>query len=229
MTNKVKIIIGIVAILLLGIVSVNIVYRKSCLIPEDEAIKEKSINTKNSIFKFLESLPVLEKIENKICVLQKVSPEEKAEIVAKKKSDQGFIPIPGSDKPLPPPKLGIQSPIEQDIVGKNMILGTNTWKGYLDGKLITVTGTAYRDNPIQGALFIWIPEDGISSSRIYLAPDSTGPLKIVSEEDDILTLESVAGTYEAYDINTDTRHYVTTKGGETYTFDIKQRIFMGSH
>ncbi|VAW33158.1 hypothetical protein MNBD_CPR01-257, partial [hydrothermal vent metagenome] len=57
------------------------------------------------------------------------------------------------------------------------------------------------------------------------APTATGPLKIVSEANDILVLQSVAGTYEAYDLNTNTLHDVTTKGGTTYKFDLKTRMF----
>lgn len=128
-----------------------------------------------------------------------------------------------------PTKLGIQDPIDQDIVGKEMVLGTNSWKGYIDGTLTTLTGTAYRNNPSQGVLFVWEPGatmSNIESSRTYLAPTATGPLKIVSQQNDVLTIQSVAGTYEVYDINTDTRKYVTTKGGATYTFDIRGRKFV---
>ncbi len=57
------------------------------------------------------------------------------------------------------------------------------------------------------------------------APTATGPLKIVSEVNDVLTLQSVGGTYEAYDANTNTRHDVTTKGGTTYTFNLISRTF----
>jgi hypothetical protein len=110
-----------------------------------------------------------------------------------------------------------------------MVLGTNSWWGYVDGTLTTVTGTAYYDDPSQGALFVWEPgtttPSNIGSSRTYPAPTATGPLKIVSEANGILTARSLAGTYEVYDINTDTRHYVTTAGGTTYMFDVASRTF----
>lgn len=126
---------------------------------------------------------------------------------------------------ITPTKLGIQDPINQTILGQGFVHGTNSWKGYIDGTLTAVTGTAEYDNPSQGVLFIWEPDNGIGSTRTYLAPTATGPLKIVSQQNDVLTIQSVAGTYEVYDINIDTRKYVTTKGGATYFFVLPTRKF----
>lgn len=153
-----------------------------------------------------------------------------AEIIAKKQADPGFTPTPGSDKTPPPPMLGIQAAISPTILGEaNLMLGTNTWKGYVDGMLTTVTGTAYKDNPSQGVLFVWVlattTASGLGNTWTYPAPTATGPLKIISEASGVITATSLAGTYEVYDINTDTRHYVATTGGTTYTFDIQSRMF----
>jgi hypothetical protein len=146
-------------------------------------------------------------------------------IIAKKQADPGFIPTPGSDEPPPPLTLGIQDAVSPTLLGQNLILGTNSWQGYVGGTLTSVTGTAQAADPSQGALFVWEPDNGVESSRTYPAPTATGPLKIVSEADGVLTIESLAGTYEVYDINTDARHYVTSTGGATYTFDVEARTF----
>lgn len=127
---------------------------------------------------------------------------------------------------ITPTKLGIQDPIDQTILGQGFVLGTNSWKGYIDGTLTAVTGTAEYDNPSQGVVFVWEPDNGIGTTRSYPSPAATGPLKIISQQNDVLVLQSVAGTYEVYDINTDIRKYVTTKGGATYTFDIRGRKFV---
>ncbi len=185
--------------------------------PQDPAIQAK-----------LASLPALERVEARICALQKLTPKEIAAIIAKKKAMAGFTPSPDANKAQPSPTLCIQDPISPDILGKSLILGTNTWKGYVDGTLTTVTGTAKANNPSQGILFLWEPgttTSNIESSRTYTAPTATGPLKIVSEAKGVLTAQSVAGTYEAYDANTNTRHNVTTKGGTTYTFNLRLRMF----
>lgn len=122
-------------------------------------------------------------------------------------------------------KLGIQEAIDPTILGKGLLVGINTWQGYVDGKLVSITGTAQRDNPSQGVLFVWEPDNGIGTSRTYLAPTATGPLKIISEENGVLTIQSLAGTYEANDIQTDARSEVKTKGGDTYSFLLEAREF----
>lgn len=186
--------------------------------PNDPAIQAK-----------LTGLPALERLEAKICALQKLTPEETAKIVAQKKAMAGPIVTPGANEAPPPPTLGIQNPISQDILGKSLILGTNTWKGDIDGQLTTVTGTAYLDKPSQGVLFVWVPAtttaSGLGSTQDYPAPTATGPLKIVSESNGVITAVSLAGTYEAYDMNTNTLHDVTTTGSTTYTFDLTSRSF----
>lgn len=127
---------------------------------------------------------------------------------------------------ITPTKLGVQDPIDQTILGRGFVLGTNSWKGYIDGTLVAVTGTAEYANPSQGVVFVWEPDNGIGTTRSYPSPTATGPLKIISQQNDVLVLQSVAGTYEVSNDDTGTRKSVTTKGGETYTFDIRGRKFV---
>ncbi|HFC11057.1 MAG TPA: hypothetical protein ENJ75_02630 [Candidatus Kaiserbacteria bacterium] len=227
MTNKTKITTGTITIVLfLGIVGSAFAYNRACTIPEAQMIRE-AVQTGNpndpATKAKLAGLPALERVEAKICALQKLTPEETAKIIAKKKAMAGFIPSPNASK-LPPVTLGIQTAISPDILGQKLILGTNSWTGYVGGKFVVVTGTADKVNPLQGVLFIMNDFTPIGAKAIS-APTATGPLKIVSEANDILVLQSVAGTYEAYDLYTNKRHYVTTKGGTTYKFDLKTRTF----
>lgn len=227
MTNKTKIIsLSVAAVLLIGTFGSAFAYDQACTTPEAQMIRE-AVQTGNSkdpaIQAKLASLPLLEKLEARICSLQKMSPEEVAAIVAKKQADPGFTPSLDAN-PLPPVTLGVQAAIDPTFLGQSLIPGTNTWTGYVNGKFVVVTGTAEKADPSQGVLFVMNDFTPVGAKAIY-APTATGPLKIVSEANGVLTLQSIAGTYEAYNADTNTRHDVTTKGGATYTFDLASRTF----
>ncbi len=227
MTNKTKISIGTVATILLFVAfGSTLAYDKACTTPEAQMIRE-AVQTGNkkdpAIQAKLASLPALEKVEVQICSLQKLTPEEVAVIVAKKQAIAGFTPSSDADT-LPPVTLGVQAAIDPTFLGQSLILGTNTWTGYVNGKFMVVTGTAQRADPSQGVLFVMNDFTPVGSQTIP-APTATGPLKIVSEANGVLLLQSVGGTYEAYDADTNTRHEVTTKGGAMYTFDLRTRTF----
>ncbi len=229
MTNKTKISLGAVAVLFLaiaGIAGSAAASGQTCATPEAQMIREAVQNGNQrdpAIQAKLASLPVLEKIEAQICALQKLTPNQVTAIVAKKQTMAGFTPAPDAN-PLPPVTLGVQAAIDPTFLGKNLILGTNTWTGYVTGKFIVVTGTAEKADPSQGVLFVMNDFTPVGAQAIS-APTATGPLKIVSEASGVLTLQSVGGTYEAYDADTNTRHEVTTKGGTTYTFDLASQSF----
>lgn len=226
MTNKTKISLGAVAVLLLAFAGNAFAAEQSCATPEAQMLRE-AIQAGNSsdpaIQAKLASLPALEKIEIEICALQKLAPNQVATIVAKKKAMAGFTPAPDAE-PLSPVTLGIQTAIDPTFLGQSLILGTNTWTGYVNGKFVVVTGTAEKADPSQGVLFVMNDFTPVGAQAIT-APTATGPLKIVSEANGVLTLQSIGGTYEAYDAETNTRHEVTTKGDTTYTFDLASRSF----
>lgn len=63
--------------------------------------------------------------------------------------------------------------------------------------------------------------------QYFPAPTATGPLKIVEEEDGILTLISMAGNYPMRDeAGEQVEKMVTTRGGSTYYFDTNQLKFV---
>ncbi len=232
MTNKIKISMGIVAGFLLLGSGGALAYNQACTTPEAKALRNLAQygNSNDPAVKAkLAGLPIVEREEARICALQKLTPEETARIIAQKNAMTGPAVTPAENEAPPPPTLGIQNPISQDILGKNLVLGTNSWWGYVNGTLTTVTGTAYLDKPSQGVLFVWVlattTASGIGSTQAYPAPTATGPLKIVSESNGVITAVSLAGTYEAYDMNTNTRRDVTTTGSTTYTFDLTSRSF----
>lgn len=227
MTNKSKISLSIVAVLFLALAGSAAAYSQSCVAPEAQAFRE-AVQTGNkqdpAIQAKLAALPALEQFEARICAMQKMSAEEVASAYAKKQAmTKGPDKIPGADQ-VPTVVLGIKEATDATGLGKDLMPGTNSWLGYVDGKLVSVTGTAYLKDPSKGVLFVM--QDGkIVGSQRYAAPTSSGPLKIVSESNGVLTIQSVAGTYEAYDADTNLRQNVTTKGGTTYTFDTRTRTY----
>ncbi|HET8574885.1 MAG TPA: hypothetical protein VFM02_01785 [Candidatus Paceibacterota bacterium] len=228
MTNKTKIIgFSAVAVLLLGAFGSTFAYDQTCTTPEAQMLRDAAQNANKqdpALQAKLKGLPILEREEARICALRKLLPEEKAAIVAKKQAMAGFTPAPDAD-PLPPVVLGVRDAISPTYLKQQgLIPGINSWAGYVDGKFMVVTGTAETTDPSQGILFVM---NGFNptGSQVISAPIATGPLKIVSEANGTLTVQSVAGTYEVYDANTDTRRDVTTKGGTTYTFNLKSRTF----
>lgn len=164
----------------------------------------------------------LRKVDNDQSVIVDVYDTSKVDV----KGNYAYKRIIKVGYEITPTRLGIQDPIDQTILGQGFVLGTNSWKGYIDGKLTAVTGTAEYDNPSQGVVFVWEPDNGIGTTRSYPSPTATGPLKIISQQNDVLVLQSVAGTYEVSNDDTSTRKSVTTNGGETYTFDIRGRKFV---
>lgn len=63
--------------------------------------------------------------------------------------------------------------------------------------------------------------------QYFPSPTATGPLKIVSEKDGILTLISVAGNYPMRDeAGEQLEKMVTTRGGSTYYFDTNRLEFV---
>jgi len=226
MTNKTKISLGAVAVVFLTIAGSAAAFDQICEIPEAKMIREAVQNGNQqdpAIQGKLASLSALEKVEVRICALQRLTPIEVAAIAAKKQAMAGFTPSPNAD-PLPPVALGIQAAIDPTYFGQNFIPGTNTWTGYVNGKFVVVTGTAERTDPSRGVLFVMNDFTPVGAQAIS-APTATGPLKIISEANGVLILQSIAGTYEAYDVNTNTKYNVTTKGNTTYMFDLKLRTF----
>lgn len=226
MTNKTKISLGAVAVLFLAIAGSATAAEQTCTTPEAQMIRE-FVQTGNlqdpAVQAKLASLPALEKVEAQICARQNLTPDQVAVVAAQKQAMAGYTQ-PSDADPLPPVTLGMQAAIDPSFLGQNLLLGTNTWTGYVNGKFVVVTGTAEKADPSQGVLFVMNDFTPVGAQTIS-APTATGPLKIVSEANGVLSLESVAGTYEAYDANTNTRSEVSTSGGTMYTFDLSSRTF----
>jgi hypothetical protein len=227
MTNKTKISLGAASVFFLAIAgSAAAAQQQTCATPEAQMVREM-VQTGNqqdpAIQAKLASLPALEKVEAQICARQNLTPDQVAAVVAQKQAMAGFIPSPKAD-PLPSVTLGVQDPVSPTFLGQDLMVGTNTWTGYVNGKFVVVTGTAEKADPSQGVLFVMNDFTPVGAQAIS-APTATGPLKIVSEANGVLTLQSVAGSYEAYGPMTNTRSEVTTSGGTTYKFDLASRTF----
>ncbi len=237
MRNKLKIItvttLGFTAAIVTGSV---FAYDHICKDPEIEILKElqaKGATSPQDLEK-LKDLPDLEAAEAKRCrYLKNLTAADKARIVEEKRLGhearlreieeqraQGLMdPVP-----LPPsPFKGILDAKDvpfpfTDIHPKNFG-ALSFWGGAVDEDQVDVFSGYDPKEPLQGMVLV----GGVG---YYLTPTKTGPLMIISEKDGILTLRSIAGRYEVYHIEDDTREHVQTQGGAEYRFDIRTRTFV---
>ncbi|MEK7510021.1 MAG: S8 family serine peptidase [Patescibacteria group bacterium] len=129
-------------------------------------------------------------------------------------------------KKLPPSDLGIKT--LDPVLHWSVFRQNNVWQGYLDenslDSLIIVAAGGSYPAPKQGMVVVLEKSFG-GPSKTYPTPTATGPVKIVSEMNGVLTLESLAGEFEVYHEDTDMREKVKTLGGSIYHFDIRTRTF----
>jgi hypothetical protein len=234
-----KIYLGLAAVVLTtGVISAAVAYDKVCVDPEAQMLRDLkqhgAENTPEGKEK-LKGLAIFEKLEAAWCARQYMSQSEIDRIVAEKKQGEleherevEALKNAGAFEPrkLSPAELGIQTnTIDFVPPARVYVKPTNMWVGYLGDTLISVTGTARNDAPMQGAIFIM--ENGqIVGSQVYLTPTATGPVKVVSEKNGVLTLQSIVGTYEIYRIDDGAViGKVTTPGGSTYSFDLNTLTF----
>ena len=239
MTKHTKIYLGLaVAVLVVGGVTIAVASDKLCVDPEAQMLRDLQRhggeNTPERREK-LKGLGVLEKLEAAWCSRQNMSKEEVDRIVEEKKRSElehqrelEELKKSGALEPrrLSPSELGIQQhAIDFIPPAKAYVQPTNTWLGYLGNTLFSVTGSAQAHNPMQGVIFIMATEH-VYEGEIYPTPTATGPVKVVSEKNGVLTLQSIAGTYKIYRVEDGAvTGGVTTPGGATYTFDLATKTF----
>ena len=81
------------------------------------------------------------------------------------------------------------------------------------------------ENPLQG--LVEYHHGWERDFKYYPSPTATGPLKIVSEKDGVLTLVSVAGEYAMHDLaGENPERIVKAPGGSTYLFDTNTLQFI---
>lgn len=108
----------------------------------------------------------------------------------------------------------------------------NQWRGksnYMDEEKTMLYGGVYAgndiSNPHQGQILIYNQRH--MPGNFYSTPTATGPVRIVSEKDGVLTLKSIGGEYKVYNPSLDAEHQekVKVKGGMMYYFNLKTRLF----
>jgi len=119
---------------------------------------------------------------------------------------------------LPQYQLGINDK-ETDVAGDHGIF-CNNWVGIVDGKPYSVVAGYEYSDPLQGMLVI-VTEYG---KPHIPTPTATGPICIISEKEDILTLRSTAGRYERVDQD-EKESYVTSPGNMIYHFNVRTGKF----
>ncbi len=97
----------------------------------------------------------------------------------------------------------------------------NYWGGEINTKQVGVYAGYLSQNPSQGILVVFKSKDDIKGNY-YNAPTMSGPLRIISESNGILIVESIKGEFERYGVP---QERVQTSGLTTYRFDIKSGIF----
>lgn len=98
------------------------------------------------------------------------------------------------------------------------------WSTINGAETVVVSGNTQSDYT-QGVVVVQTRGSNFSMNS-YKTPTATGPVKIVSYNGTVITLQSQAGTWDQYDANADTHSKVTTKGGVTYKFDVAKRAFV---
>jgi len=100
----------------------------------------------------------------------------------------------------------------------------NSWAGDIEGKGVDVYAGHWPQNPLQGVLLIF--ESASDPGQSYPTPNATGPVRIISETDGVLVLESIAGAFEMHDAEGNRfPNEVRTLGGTTYLFDISTHTY----
>ncbi len=123
---------------------------------------------------------------------------------------------------------GIHEESLNDSVDLKAYRPLNYWtSGRAEGTNETpVFSAGYKfEDPLQGLVEYHVGWE--RNFKYYPSPTATGPLKVVSEKDGILTLISVAGEYPKRDLAGENREVmVKTPGVATYFFDTKTLTFI---
>lgn len=173
----------------------------------------------------LESLALLEAGEAKCREEQKLSREEKAKLAAQKLElyRENLQKLEERAKAASPSEAltGIfeiaPSPEEKDT-----FIPENVWQSETD----TVAAGANYENPMQGEVIVYTdPGDMGLQSNVISTPTATGPVRIVSEVNGVLTLESLAGKYRPMHNGQLTNEVVETPGGARYHFSVRTNKF----
>ena len=138
---------------------------------------------------------------------------------------QALHPSPNVEEPLGIFEInsGIEFDKEFHII--------NQWRGksnYIDDERTMLYGGVYagnhRSNPFQGEILIYNQQH--MPGKYYPTPTATGPVRIISEKNGVLTLQSVGGEYEqSVDHGAAPSIKVIVQGGVTYHFNLKTRLF----
>jgi hypothetical protein len=239
MTNKTKIYLGLVAVVLTASgVTVAVANDQLCVDPEAQMLRELKwqggVNTPEGREK-LKNLSVFEKLEAEWCARRTMPKSEQDKEIEKGRQaalehereraqweQAGLLETKAPVEPKP--GIYTNEKLDPTILGNGYLIATNYWIGRVGGTSVMVVATALQANPTQGVVVV-LENGDPTSAKTYTSPTATGPLKVVAEKSGSLTLQSVAGTYEVYNMDTDTRTNVTTAGGATHTFDLATKAF----
>src|ERR1700736_1524645 len=173
-----------------------------CFDPLTEMIRQEVASGVKDDFlaKKAAELPFLEKLEAAMCARSSMTQAQvNAEHAAMKPpppaSNEIPTPIPNAPKiefgvirgerdPLflqPNPAAGSDYDITAELFTE------------VQGEVVTVYSGYHRSDPLQGQVYATIPGGG---AHFYPTPDATGPAKVVAVNGSVLTIETLAGSYD---------------------------------
>lgn len=127
-------------------------------------------------------------------------------------------------KPISDSEFGIKAiydPVSKEFIGINRWIGYEPSKPRSDSTYIEVYAGGFTYEPLQGAVMVNAKNGGT-----FRTPTATGPVKIIAENDGVLTLESQKGEYGVYDPDDKSKgEVVKAPGSVLYYFDIRNRTF----
>ncbi len=98
----------------------------------------------------------------------------------------------------------------------------NRWLGEKEGELLSIHVGYSTLDPLQGVVLVFDSNTGGISGLFFPTPTMTGPVRIISETNGMLTLESQEGVFVSVNDDRDPpMKEVSTPGHTTYFFDTK--------
>ncbi len=108
---------------------------------------------------------------------------------------------PEATRPVTPYPTGTAEGSYIQASGKMLGLAvTNAWFGYVDGNPVSVWASADPVEPERGCLEVLWSWPGRSSDGRYLTPSRHGPVRIIAERQNRLTLSAEDGTLFYFDV-----------------------------
>jgi hypothetical protein len=117
-------------------------------------------------------------------------------VFAFEETQRAYTPPPTAPFTYPPTGT-LDDPYVRASAKMLAIYGLNGWRGLWDGKVVGVYAGAWAEGSDQGIIDVWFDSGEVGK---FLTPTRHGGVRVVSEQDNRLTLVSTDGTTYYFDI-----------------------------